>query len=111
MFFAFMVVAAGPTTERARGLGSSMVAMTVAAITPGLVGGWIVDQLGARVALTAGEALLLGCWCWGLASTRGLWCSSIRRRRRCFHLRNWCWWRRCAGTHASLFALQFSVRR
>ncbi len=117
MFFAFLVVAAGPTTEGALGLGSSMVAMTVAAITLGPFGGWIVDRLGARVALTAGAALRLGAVASGLLVLgfgEYAWVVAFiySAASQVFSpaelaLVATLGGKRPAGTHASLFALQF----
>ncbi|MDA0352062.1 MAG: MFS transporter [Chloroflexi bacterium] len=117
VFFALLVLVAGPGTGGALGLGSVMVAMTVAAIVLGPVGGAIVDRLGPRVALPVGallRALAVGLALIVIARGEYAWIaafgysaasqifspaelalvSTIRRRRP-------------AGAHASLFALQF----
>jgi len=117
VFFALLVLVAGPGTGGALGLGGVMVAMTVAAIVLGPVGGAIVDRLGPRVALPVGallRALAVGFALIVIARGEYAWVaafgysaasqifspaelalvSTIRRRRP-------------AGAHASLFALQF----
>jgi len=117
LFFALLVVVAGPGGSGALGLGSVMVAMTVAAIALGPLGGGAVDRLGPRFALVTGAGLRLvaiGCAVLVLGHGEYAWTaafvysaasqvfspaelalvSSIRRRRP-------------AGAHASLFALQF----
>lgn len=117
LFFAFLVVVAGPSDNGALGLGSVMIAMTVAAIALGPFGGAAVDRLGPRFALPVGAALRLGAivsalfvighgeFAWVAAfvysaasqvfSPAELALVSALRRRR------------PAGAHASLFALQF----
>ena len=117
LFFALIVVLAGPNGAGALGLGSVMVAMTVAAIALGPFGGSAVDRLGPRLALPAGAVLRLlaiGCAVAVLGHGEYAWAaafvysaasqvfspaelalvSTIRRERP-------------AGAHASLFALQF----
>lgn len=117
LFFAFLVVVAGPSENGAFGLGSVMIAMTVAAIALGPFGGAAVDRLGPRFALPIGAVLRLaaivaalfvigrGEYAWVAAFIYSAasqvfspaelaLVSAIRRRRP-------------AGAHASLFALQF----
>jgi hypothetical protein len=117
LFFAFLVVVAGPSEHGALGLGSVMIAMTVAAIALGPFGGAAVDRLGPRFALPVGAVLRLtavvsallvlgrGEYAWAAAFVYSAasqvfspaelaLVSAIRRRRP-------------AGAHASLFALQF----
>jgi len=117
VFFALIVLIAGPGGGGALGLGSVMVAMTVAAIVLGPFGGGVVDRLGPRYALPTGAVLRLaaiasavvvlgaGEYAWVVAFIYSAasqvfspaelaLVSTIRRRRP-------------AGAHASLFALQF----
>ena len=117
LFFALLVVLAGPSSAGALGLGGVMVAMTVAAIALGPLGGSTVDRLGPRLALPTGAVLRLvaiGCAVAVLGRGEYAWAaafvysaasqvfspaelalvSTIRRERP-------------AGAHASLFALQF----
>jgi hypothetical protein len=117
LFFALLVVIAGPGDSGALGLGSVMIAMTVAAIALGPLGGDTVDRLGARLALPVGAALRLAAIAMAvvvLEAGSAVWIvallysaasqifspaelalvSTLRRGRP-------------AGTHASLFALQF----
>jgi hypothetical protein len=117
LFFAFLVIVTGPADGGALGLGSVMVAMTVAAIALGPFGGAAVDWLGPRRALPTGAFLRFvamasaitlvahGDFAWMVAfvysaasqifSPAELALVSRFRRQR------------PAGTHASLFALQF----
>ena len=117
LFFALLVVIAGPGGNGALGLGSVMVAMTVAAIVLGPFGGAAVDRLGPRIALPVGATLRLfaimssvvilgrGEYAWIAALVYSaasqvfspaelVLVSTIRRERP-------------VGAHASLFALQF----
>ena len=117
IFFAFLVLAAGASTEGALGLGSAMVAMTVAAIVLGPLGGGVVDRLGARVALIAGATLRLvaiasGLLVLGFGEHAWLVAFIYSAASQVFSpaelaLVATLGGKRPAGTHASLFALQF----
>jgi len=120
VFFAFLVTVAGPLSsggEGALGLGSAMVAMTAAAVAIGPLGGGVVDRLGARVALIVGAALRLGAIAAGLmilGAGEYAWAVAFlySAASQVFSpaelaLVATVGWRRPAGTHASLFALQF----
>jgi MFS family permease len=120
VFFAFLVTVAGPLSDGAGGalgLGSAMVAMTAAAVAVGPLGGAVVDRLGARIALIVGAALRLaaiasgllvlgaGEYAWAVAFLYSAASQVFSPAE--LTLVATVGWRRPAGTHASLFALQF----
>lgn len=120
VFFALLVTVAGPLREGSQGaleLGSVLVAMTAAAVVVGPLGGGMVDRLGARVALIAGAVLRLGAIASGLlilGAGEYAWAVAFlySAASQVFSpaeltLVATVGWRRPAGTHASLFALQF----
>lgn len=118
VFFAYLVVVAGPFGDGgAFGLGSVIVAMTVAALTLGPLGGGVVDRIGPRFALVVGAVLRVGALTAGLvllqrgdlawAIAFGYSAASQLFSPAELALVPAIGRRRPAGVHASLFALQF----